>query len=216
AGRAAARARTRFRAVEAHAHVGAGGGTELAQPLREAVMSIAGGHDDRERVVVLVTDGQVGNEDHILRELAPVMRNVRMFTLGIDQAVNAGFLRRLASAGGGLCELVESEDRLDAVMAKVHRRIGMPIATELSIRGIGIDIAPATGAPKKLPDVYAGAPVTVVGRYRGAAPAHAEVHLDGSILGDPLREKIARGPAVGTDKHPGTWLAATWARAYIR
>ena len=30
---------------------------------------LAGGHDDRERVIVLVTDGQVGNEDHILREL---------------------------------------------------------------------------------------------------------------------------------------------------
>jgi Ca-activated chloride channel family protein len=205
--------RTRFRAVEALAKVDARGGTEMAVPLRDAVLAIAGGHDDRERVVVLVTDGQVGNEDHILRELAPIMRNVRMFALGIDQAVNAAFLRRLASAGGGLCELVESEDRLDAVMAKVHRRIGMPIATELAIRGIGIDIDNATVAPRKLPDVYAGAPVTVVGRYRGSAPAHAEIHLDGTSFGDPLREKIARTP---TSAQPGTWLAASWARAYIR
>jgi Ca-activated chloride channel family protein len=205
--------RTRFRAVEALAKIDARGGTEMAMPLREAVVSLAGGHDDRERVVVLVTDGQVGNEDHILRELAPVMRNVRMFTLGIDQAVNAAFLRRLASAGGGLCELVESEDRLDAVMAKVHRRIGMPIATELAIRGVGIDIDHATVAPRKLPDVYAGAPVTIVGRYRGRAPAHAEVQLDGTSFGDPLRETVARTPA---HERPGTWLAASWARAYIR
>jgi len=35
---------------------------------------------------MLVTDGQVGNEDHILRELAPTLRNIKMFTLGIDQA----------------------------------------------------------------------------------------------------------------------------------
>ena len=108
--------RARFRAVEALAKVDARGGTELLQPLADAAQLLAGGSDDRTRVVVLVTDGQVGNEDHILRELAPSLKNVRVFTLGIDQAVNAAFLRRLAAAGGGLCELVESEDRLDAVV----------------------------------------------------------------------------------------------------
>src|SRR5882724_7459120 len=85
-------------------------------------------------------DGQVGNEDQVLRDLAPALHNIKMFTLGIDQAVNAAFLRRLAAAGGGLCELVESEDRLDAVMAKVHRRIGTPIATELALRATGLDV----------------------------------------------------------------------------
>src|SRR5439155_13976989 len=146
----------------------------------------------RERVVVLVTDGQVGNEDHILRMLGPSLRNVRMFTLGIDQAVNAAFLRQLAGASGGLCELVESEDRLDAVMAKVHRRIGTPIATELSLSPTGIDVDRATIAPKRLPDVYAGAPVTVLGRYRGSAPAGATIQIDATSLGDPLKLTVAR------------------------
>ena len=48
---------------------------------------------------------------------------MRIFTLGIDQAVNEGFLKRLACLGGGCCELVESEDRLDDVMDRIHRRI---------------------------------------------------------------------------------------------
>src|SRR6185436_12889908 len=102
--------------------------------------------------IVLVTDGQVGNEDHILREIAPSLKNVRVFTLGIDQAVNAGFLKRFAGVGGGLCELVESEDRLDAVMAKVHRRIGTPVATDLHLEAHGVDIHWGTIAPGKLPD----------------------------------------------------------------
>jgi len=139
--------RARFRAVEALAKIDARGGTEMAEPLRRAAALLAGGFDDRERVIVLVTDGQVGNEDHILRELVPALKNVRMFTLGIDQAVNAAFLRRLAGAGGGLCELVESEDRLDAVMAKVHRRIGTPIATELALRGEQLELDAASIAP---------------------------------------------------------------------
>ncbi|HEV7558497.1 MAG TPA: VWA domain-containing protein, partial [Kofleriaceae bacterium] len=204
--------RNRFRAVEALAKIDARGGTELASPLRGAVSSLAGGTDDRERVIVLVTDGQVGNEDHILRELAPRLRNVRMFTLGIDQAVNAAFLRRLASAGGGLCELVESEDRLDEVMTKVHRRIGTPIVTDLALVGLGLDIEAPTISPKKLPDVYAGAPVVIFGRYRGSAP-QGQVEITGTTLGDPMRMSISRDIGVPGG---GSWLAASWARAHIR
>jgi Ca-activated chloride channel family protein len=204
--------RNRYRAVEALAKVDARGGTELAEPLTRAARFLAGGHDDRERVIVLVTDGQVGNEDHILRELAPNLKKVRMFTLGIDQAVNAAFLKRLASAGGGLCELVESEDRLDAVMAKVHRRIGTPIATELTLREAGLEIDQGSVAPKRLPDVYAGAPVTILGRYRGRAPANAAIEIEGTSLGDPLRVRITREPESGY----AAWLASSWARSAIR
>ncbi|TMQ18832.1 MAG: VWA domain-containing protein [Deltaproteobacteria bacterium] len=136
--------RNRFRAVEALARVEARGGTEIAQPLARAVTQLEGGTTDRERLIMLVTDGQVGNEDEVLRRLAPTLRNIKMFTLGIDQAVNAAFLRRLAAAGGGLCELVESEDRLDQVMAKVHRRIGTPIATELALSPVGLEVERGT------------------------------------------------------------------------
>ncbi len=215
----AATDRNRFRAVESLGAVDARGGTELAEPLMQAVRMLAGGTTDRERAVVLVTDGQVGNEDHILRELAPEVRNVRMFTLGIDQAVNAAFLRRLAAAGGGLCELVESEDRLDEVMAKVHRRIGTPVATELALRPRDLAIELETIAPHKLPDVYAGAPVVICGRYRGSARPTAAIEVvgttdlatsagsaDGMVLTTP-REPVAA---------PASWVTATWARAAIR
>jgi Ca-activated chloride channel family protein len=208
--------RNRYRAVEALAKIEARGGTEMAEPLRRAASFLAGGYADRERVIVLVTDGQVGNEDHILRELGPHLRGVRMFALGIDQAVNAAFLRRLASAGGGLCELVESEDRLDAVMAKVHRRIGTPVATELRMfgAGAGFELEASSVAPSRLPDVYAGAPVTIFGRYRGSA-ASAAIELEGTTFGDPLRVRIAREPEAAP-RTGSAWLAASWARARIR
>lgn len=204
--------RNRFRAVEALAKVEARGGTEIAEPLRRALGMLLGGTTDRERVIMLVTDGQVGNEDHILRELAPTLRNIKMFTLGIDQAVNAGFLRRLAAAGGGLCELVESEDRLDVVMTKVHRRIGTPIATEIALRATGLELDRGSLAPAKLPDVYAGAPVVILGRYRGAAPAGAAIEIEGTSLGDPLRMTVTSSSTA----QASTWLAASWARAHLR
>ena len=79
---------------------------------------LAAGAPGRDRVLVLVTDGQVGNEDQILRALKRNGRGIRTFALGIDRAVNEAFLRRLADLGGhqGGFEVVESEERLDEVM----------------------------------------------------------------------------------------------------
>src|SRR5206468_5049586 len=101
----------------------------------------------RTRVLVLVTDGQVSNEDQILRQLAPKAKNVSIFTLGIDRAVNAAFLRRLSDLGSGLSELVESEDRLDEVMDNVHRRIGTPIVTGVKLEPAGLSIVSGTISP---------------------------------------------------------------------
>src|SRR6201999_2379898 len=121
--------RNRYRAVEHLARVDARGVTELLAPLRQALTLLRGPHNGeaRDAVVILVTDGQVGNEDQLLHELSGELQRVRLHTVGIDQAVNAGLLRRLAGVGGGSCDLVESEDRLDEAMHALHRRIGAPL-----------------------------------------------------------------------------------------
>ena len=61
-------------------------------------------------------------------------------------------------------------------MAKVHRRVGLPVATELALVAPDLDDrARGSIPPARLPDVYAGAPVVVLGRYRGRAPATAAI-----------------------------------------
>ncbi len=166
--------RNRFGAVTYLGGLEARGGTELAQPLAEAVRWLhAGERADRERVLVLVTDGQVGNEDQLLRTIGGSLGDVRVFTLGVDRAVNEGFLRRLAALGGGSCALVESEDRLDEVMADVHRRIGTPLLTSLALEAApgAAQLEPGSLAPSRLSDLLAGAPVRVLGRFAGPAEA---------------------------------------------
>jgi Ca-activated chloride channel family protein len=203
--------RNRFQAIGWLASVDSRGGTELAEPLTRAAAMLAGS-DDRDRVLVLVTDGQVGNEDQILRDLGPRLRGARVFTLGIDQAVNAAFLRRLAAAGGGACELCESEDRLDAVMDKVHRRIATPVVTELAIEGEGALIHGAI-TPARLPALFAGAPIVIAGRLRSAPGAHAVIAVTGRTpAGAPWRERVTLGVAPAS----GSAVAAMWARGHIR
>ncbi len=182
--------RHRFRAVEHLARMDARGGTELLEPLRQALrlLSDASGRD---RVLVLVTDGQVGNEDQILREASAELQGVRVHTVGIDRAVNAGFLGRLATVGGGRCELVESEDRLDDAMDRIHRRIGSPLVTGLTVSVTDMSIVDGTPirGDRTIPGINRGR-VTDDGAERHD-PRRPAVDGDGSRVGRAARRVAA-------------------------
>ncbi|WP_327583248.1 VIT domain-containing protein [Nonomuraea sp. NBC_00507] len=193
--------RNRYRAVEHLARVDARGGTELLEPLRQAI-ALLGAPAERERVVVLVTDGQVGNEDQILEQAGGALSAMRVHTVGIDRAVNAGFLGRLAGLGAGRCELVESEDRLDAAMDHIHRRIGAPLVTDLSLKGLEVE----PGTVTHLGSIFPGVPLRVYGRYREGS----SVTVRGMAAGGPWEEQVA---GVTVD-NPA--VRAVWARAHLR
>jgi Ca-activated chloride channel family protein len=201
--------------------VTARGGTVLLAPLREALDLLAGGGageggageggagEERDRVLVLVTDGQVGNEDQLLAELRPRLAGVRVHAIGIDRAVNAGLLGRLAAAGGGRCELVESEQRLDEAADRIHRRIGSPLVTGLSCRPDRLRVRDDTLAPARVPDLFPGAPLVLAGRYHGS-PAGAMLVRGTAPDGTAWQARVE----AATVDNPA--LAAIWARAHLR
>jgi Ca-activated chloride channel family protein len=161
----------------------------------------------RDRVLVLVTDGQVGNEDQILERTAARLSGIRVHTVGIDQAVNAGFLGRLALLGSGRCELVESEDRLDEAMEHIHRRIGSPLVTDIAVKPEGLDIIAETVT--HVGSLYPGVPLSVSGRYRGA-PSGAVAVRGLTSDGRPWETGVT-GQAV-----QDTAARSLWARAFLR
>ena len=215
--------RNRFLAIEWLARTEARGGTEMLGPLEHAVRMLTDADPEREtadaytadaspgrdRVLVLVTDGQVGNEDQILQRTGAPLGRIRVHVVGIDQAVNAGFLSRLAGAGRGRCELVESEDRLDEAAARIHRRIGAPLVTGLALDADGLQIVPGTVAPSLLPDLFDGVPVTVTGRWRGVPGGTVTVRGTGAD-GTPFETKVTAA-AGGTPAN-----TVNWARAHLR
>ncbi len=201
--------RNRYRAIEWLGECDARGGTEMAQPLYQALSLLDGRAGSRDRHVVLVTDGQVGNEDQIVKGVHDRMKGAHVFTVGIDQAVNGGFLNRLAEISGGRCELVESEDRLDAVMDKVHRMIDTPVLNEVTVRIEGAMLVPTTMTPDHPVSLFAAAPLTLSGRLTGKGDVSARVR--GTTPGQVLFEEVIR-PEIRKDSA----FAAVWARARIR
>ncbi|MFC3385038.1 VIT domain-containing protein, partial [Couchioplanes caeruleus subsp. azureus] len=154
----------------------------------------------RDRVLVLVTDGQVGNEDQILAEVSALVGTTRVHTVGIDRTVNAGFLGRLATLGAGRCELVESEDRLDEAMERIHRRIGAPVATDVTVTGVD---------PVRPQSIFPGVPLVLFGRYSGAAPGSLTVH-------GRTRDDETFTVEVPADLRDEPAVTAQWARARLR
>ena len=211
--------RNRFAAASWLGSLESRGGTEMANPLRKAVEMLAATAADRLASVVLVTDGQITGEDHALKSLAPLIGRTRTYCVGIDRAVNAGFLERLAGLGGGRAELVESEERLDESMARLARTIGRPSLTGIQVFADGsemIEIIEGTVTPARLADAFAGVPCVISGRYRSRfadadADATGAFHVEAGTPAGPFATVLpARSvPAAAA-------VRTIWARSVIR
>jgi Ca-activated chloride channel family protein len=205
--------RNRFRAVEWLAKIEARGGTEMAQPLSQGADLLAQGFLQSDRVLVFVTDGQVGNEAQLMKLLGNRLGGARVFALGIDKAVNAGFMNRLAALGGqGEAELVESEDRVDEVLTRCHRRIDTPVLADLQVVVDNATLTPETLAPTRLPDVFAGVPAVIAGRVRR--------HRGGGKPTVTVRGRRADGSwheeRVPLEPTANAALVPAWARLHLR
>jgi hypothetical protein len=202
--------RNRFTAVSWLASLEARGGTEMAQPLLEAADLLARSQNGRRAALVLVTDGQITGEDDLLRSLQPRLGATTIHCVGVDRAVNAGFLDRLARQGRGRFELVESEDRLDEVMAALARTIGRPALSGISITGCGIDIVEASVTPVPAPDAFAGVPCVIAGRYRGPLDSEATITASAGGTREPFSVTLVplRSNAIA--------VRTIWARAALR
>ena len=205
--------RNRFAAASWLGSLNARGGTEMAEPLHQAVEMIAAIGERRQPSVILVTDGQISGEDHLLGSLAPLIGQTRVYCVGVDRAVNAGFLDRLARLGNGRAELVESEDRLDDVMTRLARTIGRPSLTDIRVSAEGVEIIDGTVTPNRLPDAFAGLPCVISGRYRRSEsqPSAARFRVEGGAPSGPFAKVVPARLVTAAAA-----VRTIWARAVVR
>lgn len=210
--------RHRWAVLEWLGGIEARGGTELSAALKAGFGifseqgSTAPARDpaaQRDRMFVLVTDGQVGDEDRVVANLINDIGDVTLFVVGIDTAVNEGLLNRMAESTGGMVEMVESEDRLDDVMDRIHIRLAMPLVSGLDIRSAGLDIIHESLVPARLPNLVPGVPLVISGRYRGTPTGG--VSIEGRRpAGESWQEQV---PATAASSGCQSSL---WARGRLR
>lgn len=185
--------------------VDARGGTELLAPMVEAVGRAHGG------VVVLLTDGQVGNEDQILSAVADKrgQSGTRVYTFGIGTNVSDNLLTKLARQTGGAVEFIHPGERIDdKVVATFARAIAARVRdVRATFEGIDVDEL----APAQLPDLVDGEVWSLFGRY--AKPGIGRLEIRGTLAGKPWLLEV---PLELPEKADAPTVEKLWAAERVR
>ncbi len=186
----------------AEAYLGAvrsGGGTNIHEALTRALAQEP--TEGTLPMVLFLTDGlpTTGTTSEMaIRELAsaanPHERRVYCFGVGYD--VNAPLLDRIAGESRGSATYVGPEEDVELAVASVFRRLSGPVLAGADLTLVDGAGRPAPGrvldvVPGRLPDLFEGDQLVVLGRYLGDDPLHFV--LDGSYRGQPRRFEFHLG-----------------------
>jgi Ca-activated chloride channel family protein len=183
------------------------GGTELHAALKAAFARPI--DPNRVRVVVFLTDGEVGNDEQILAEVGKVIGDSRIYTVGIGTSVNHHLLFRMADLGRGAYVFVRPDESADDALEAFRSWVTLPYLTDLTIDWGALPVADI--APERLRDLGSGQTLTLVGRYLAAG--QGDVVFRGRLGGRFWEQTLH---VVLPERQPDNEaLSAVWARGRI-
>jgi Ca-activated chloride channel family protein len=177
------------------AELGTGGGTELLPALRHVLGVHRRFSTSRRSHIILITDGQVANEEAVLKEVSGKALPVHCF--GIDHAVNEAFLRQLSGQQRGTSVFLTPNDDLVRPIAILGSRLSRPAFTHLTLEGDW------ELAGTELPNIYVGQVVFAPIRTKGS---RSDLKVTGKdSVGRPLTIQL-HAQAASTDLPKLIWM----------
>lgn len=188
------------------------GGTELLPALNGAMKVLQSRSlQTRLPVVVILTDGDVGNESNLFKFVQKELNETRIFTVGIDTAVNFGLLDRLAKLAGGTSIFVAPGSQLEEALAGIGREIGCPLITDLVIEPMSADVEIDVVAPNRVPDLFEGRTADCFLKFSTTNGAEPKFRIKGKRIDGKEFVEVVSGKKVELDA-----VARLWAREYVR
>lgn len=189
----------------------ANGSTDINRALLEA-LDMADG--ERPGLVIFLTDGlPTAGETDVDRILANVgdnvPENVRIFPFGVGYDVNTVLLDTLAQNHGGVSGYVRPEEKIDEQVSAFYAKVSTPVLANLEIDWGEMEVEDVY--PYPLPDLFAGAQLVVVGRYRDGGPT--EVTLRGKVNGQ--RQSFVYDDVTFKREGGEAFIARLWAARKI-
>ena len=184
----------------------AGGGTEMLPALQHLMRKPPSAGYLRH--IILLTDGDLGNEDQIFAALRQNLGNARLYTVAIGSAPNLFLAAKMAQFGRGTFTQISHVDEIQAQMSRLFESIESPVLTDVKLTFEGVDVADVY--PERLPDLFQQQPLVVYGRI---TKGHVgKMHLTARAGNEPYETTIDFDASSATF-HPG--ITTLWARQRV-
>jgi Ca-activated chloride channel family protein len=189
------------------------GGTNIEEALRLALA--AKKKDGRPRTVLFITDGRptIGKTGDA--ELLSMIKDAngagtRIFTFGIGNEINTILLDKITAATNAYRTYVTPEEDIEIKVSDLYTKVQSPVFTGLSI-DFGKTVDARLLYPKKLPDLFRGSSITILGRYRGHGAG--TMVLSGTVRGKGQELTYRAGFPESDGSHD--FIAPLWAARRI-
>ncbi len=183
------------------------GGTHMRSGVEQALRAPLA--PNTVRLVTFMTDGFIGNETEIAALLEAEIGEARLFSVGVGHGVNRFLIEEMARTGRGFARYVDLTEDPAIVAGEIAERLQTPVLTDIRLEGT--DAGFGQLAPRRIPDLFDGSSVRVVGTYDVPGPQRILVH--GKIAGRDVQFPVEVDlPAERSD---GAAVRLMWARAKI-
>jgi Ca-activated chloride channel family protein len=174
------------------------GGTEILPALRSVLERPSASGLRRE--VVLLTDGEVSNDDAVVALAREHAATTRVFAFGIGHAASEHLVRAVARASGGAAEMILPGRALEATVVRQFGRLRAAALEDVRVVWSGAKAQ--LQAPATVAQLFDGEPLAVYAFLDGAPAAallsatSAGKAVSWEVELDP--EKVADGSLLGT------------------
>lgn len=195
-----------------HAYVdglSTGGGTNIPLALERAFG--AAPKENMLRVVVFLSDGYVGNEAEILKLIAGIIGEARIYAFGVGQAVNHYLLAEMARQGRGFSRTIGWGEDAHAVARQLAHRLEAPVLTDIDVDWGTLKVQSV--APDIIPDLFAGQSLRLQGRFE--QPGTHRIVVRGKVNGQPAALPLDLDLDAIKQTDSSNSIALIWAREEI-
>lgn len=190
-----------------------GGGTMMIEGIKAALDFPM--DENRQRYVVFLTDGYIGNETEILSAMQQRLNGARIFSFGVGSSVNRFLMERMAALGDGAVAYIGAHDDPVPVMQAFINRAAHPAMEHLKIDWGGLAVSDVF--PRDLPDLFVGRPITITGRFDPKSlerASRATIRIDGFAGEHEMTIPVeVRTEMIAANEHPA--LEKVWARRWL-
>jgi Ca-activated chloride channel family protein len=187
-------------------HLQAGGGTEMLPALLHLMRKPES--SGYLRHIVLLTDGDLGNEEQIFAALRTDLGDARLYTIAIGSAPNLFLATKMAQYGRGTFTHIADISEVQEQMKGFFESIESPVLTDVKLTFEGVQVEDMY--PKRAPDLFMRQPLLIYGRITNGR--EGKLHVTAQAGGQPYETTIAFDTSKATF-HPG--ITTLWARQNV-